>query len=73
MARSVRKKPVPVVPVSPWLTVREAARYLGVGVDFIYDACRARGLKHLKAGHSTIRIKRDWVDEWTEELARRLA
>ena len=55
------------------MTVQQAADYLGVGIDFIYDACRTRGLKHIKAGHSTIRIRREWVDAWTERLARQSA
>lgn len=36
---------------STWMTIREAAAYLGVGVDTIYDACAAGGLKHVKLGH----------------------
>lgn len=50
----------------PWITVKEAAQYLGVGVDTIYDACATRGLKHVKIGHSTIRLKVEWIDAWVE-------
>lgn len=70
MARSGKKQ---TQAIGPWLTVKEAAKYLGVGADFIYDACRTRGLKHMKAGHSTIRIKREWLEAWTEKLARQIA
>ncbi|RPH52613.1 MAG: helix-turn-helix domain-containing protein [Planctomycetota bacterium] len=52
---------------SPWITVQEAAAYLGVGVDTIYDACAKRGLKHVKLGHATIRLQRAWVDAWAEQ------
>ena len=55
---------------SPWITVKEAADYLGVGVDTIYAACASRGLKHVKLGHSTIRLRREWVDTWAETLVR---
>ena len=55
---------------TPWITVPEAAEYLGVGVDTIYDACARRGLKHSKLGHSTIRLKREWVDAWAEAQVR---
>jgi len=56
-----------------WLTPRQAADYLGVGVDTIYDACAAGGLKHVKLGHRTIRLRREWIDRWTEERASKFA
>ena len=40
------------IPESTWMTPRQAAEYLGVGVDTIYDACAAGGLKHVKLGSS---------------------
>ena len=52
-----------------WLTPREVAEYLHTGVDLIYDACAAGGLKHVKLGHRTIRVRRAWVDEWAESKA----
>ena len=55
---------------STWLTPRQAADYLGVSIDTIYDACAAGGLKHVKLGHRTIRLRREWIDRWTEERAR---
>jgi len=42
-----------------WLTPRQAAEYLGVGVDIIYDGCAAGGLKHMRLGHRTIRLRRE--------------
>lgn len=54
----------------PWITIKEAADYLGVGVDTIYDACASRGLKHVKIGYSTIRLRREWVDAWAETFVR---
>jgi len=54
----------------PWITVKEAAAYLHVGVDTIYEACAARGMKHSKIGHSTIRLRREWVDAWAETQTR---
>jgi excisionase family DNA binding protein len=53
-----------------WFTPKEAADHLSVHVESIYDACRARGLRHLKLGHSTIRIRRAWLDAWVEQHAR---
>ena len=49
-----------------WLTPHEAATYLRVGVDTIYDACADGRLKHTKLGYRTIRLKRAWIDEWAE-------
>jgi len=54
---------------STWLTPRQAADYLGVGIDTIYDACAAGGLKHVKLGHRTIRLRREWIDRWAERRA----
>jgi excisionase family DNA binding protein len=53
-----------------WMTLRQAADYLGVGIDTIYDACAAGGLKHVKLGHRTIRVRREWIDRWAEERAK---
>ena len=55
------------------MTPRQAADYLGVGIDTIYDACAAGGLKHVKLGHRTIRLRRDWIDHWAEQRARQFA
>ena len=52
-----------------WLTPRDAAVYLHVGVDIIYDACATGGLKHSKLGHRTIRIRPEWIDLWADEHA----
>lgn len=53
-----------------WITPREAAAYLGVGVETIYDACAAGGLKHSRLGRRTIRLRREWLDAWAEEHVR---
>ena len=58
---------------STWMTPRQVAEYLGVGVDIIYDACAAGGLKHVKLGHRTIRLRRDWIDRWAEDRASEFA
>lgn len=66
--KAIAERQTPREPI--WLTPRQAADYLGVGVDTIYDACAAGGLKHTKLGHRTIRLRREWIDRWTEERAR---
>jgi excisionase family DNA binding protein len=53
-----------------WFSPRQAAVYLHVGVDIIYESCAGRGLRHVKLGHSTIRIRRDWLESWMEAQAR---
>jgi len=55
---------------SPWMTPKEAGDYLGVSVDTIYRACETKGLRHTKLGHSTLRLRREWVDAWADSLAR---
>lgn len=58
-----------IIAQSTWMTPRQAAEYLGVGVDAIYDACAAGGLKHVKLGYRTIRLRREWIDGWAERRA----
>lgn len=53
-----------------WMAPRQAAAYLGVGVDTIYEACATDALKHVKLGYRTIRVRREWIDAWAERLAR---
>jgi len=47
-----------------WLSPKKAAERLDISVDTIYDACANRGLRHVKLGHSTIRIPQEWLEEW---------
>jgi excisionase family DNA binding protein len=55
---------------SPWINVHEAAEYLDVCVDTIYDACAEGGLKHVRLCRRTIRVKREWLEAWIEAQAR---
>ena len=66
-AKRVRTLPRPAD--APWLSPKEAAAYVGLGVDSIYDACASRGLRHVKLGHSTMRIRREWLDTWMTSQA----
>ena len=65
-----KPKQLPTADAPAWLTIREAAQYLRVGVDLIYDACAVGGLKHVKLGHRTIRIRREWIDTWADGKAK---
>jgi excisionase family DNA binding protein len=61
------KKTAPTVSPAPgWFTPKEAAAHLSVHVESIYDACQRKGLRHSKLGYKTIRIKREWLDDWAE-------
>jgi excisionase family DNA binding protein len=53
-----------------WLSPKKAAEWLDISVDTIYDACADRGLRHVKLGHSTIRIRPEWLEEWALSHAR---
>lgn len=71
MTTATRRRGPAQPPVdSPWMSAREAAAYLGMSVDAIYDACARRGLKHSKTGHSTMLFRKEWLDEWVEAHVR---
>jgi len=64
-----RRRPRTVPTSASWLSPKEAAKHLGVSVTVIYAACASRGLRHVKLGHSTIRLRPEWLDEWAESHA----
>lgn len=54
-----------------WLNVGDAAEYAGVCRDTIYTACERREMRHVRiGGRRSIRLKREWIDEWYERSAR---
>jgi excisionase family DNA binding protein len=55
-----------------WLNVSEGAEYAGVCRDTIYTACE-RGELHMRiGGRRSIRLKREWIDQWFERHARQV-
>ena len=60
----------PAPKTAVWITPREAAEYLNVRVDIIYDGCAAGGLKHTRFGHRTIRLRRECLDAWAAAHSR---
>jgi len=64
-----RRRPRTVPTSESWLSPKDAAKHLGVSVTVIYGACASRGLRHVKLGHSTIRIRPEWLDAWAESHA----
>jgi len=61
-----RRRPRTVPTSVSWLSPKDSAKHLGVSINVIYDACASRGLRHVKLGHSTIRIRPEWLDAWAE-------
>lgn len=62
---------VDAVPVSPWLTVQDAARYASISTDLIYAACERNELRHVRVcGRRSIRVRAEWIDRWLERHAR---
>jgi excisionase family DNA binding protein len=53
-----------------WLTAAQAAQRIAVNVEFIYDACAKRGLKHLRllGPRGIIRISTDSLDDWLSQF-----
>ena len=61
----------PVGGSTPWLTVREAARYASLSIDTIYTACERGELRHARvSGRRTIRLRTEWIDAWLERHTR---
>ena len=59
-------------PQKGWLSPLEAAEFVSLHVDTIYDACATGGLKHSRlTRRGKIRIKVEWLDEWMESHARK--
>jgi excisionase family DNA binding protein len=68
--KSVREQGTTVF-MPEWLSTRNAADYLGVSTDVIYDAVHNLGLKHtVVGGRRIMRFRREWLDEWMEAFAR---
>ena len=52
------------------VSAKDAASYLAVHEHYIYDAVAAGTLRHTRlSGKRTIRVRRDWLDEWMEQHA----
>jgi excisionase family DNA binding protein len=50
-----------------WLNVSEGAEYAGVCRDTIDTACERSELHHIRiGGRRSIRLKREWIDQWFE-------
>ena len=57
--------------VTPWLTVRETAKYASLSIDTIYTACERGELRHARvSGRRTIRLRTEWIDAWLERHTR---
>jgi excisionase family DNA binding protein len=52
-----------------WLTAKEAATHLGIGLTTFYQLCQVGGLKHVRVGKGSraqIRTTRQWADHYFE-------
>jgi len=49
-----------------WLTIREAATYVGMSVAFFRKAVRQRSVPHARVGTKALRFDRDKLDRWIE-------
>jgi excisionase family DNA binding protein len=51
-----------------WLSAQQAADFISVSKEYIYDACRVGGLRHTRlGGKRNIRLRRDWITDWMTE------
>lgn len=55
------------LPLSPWLTVREAAMHVQCGVKTIYREVKAGQLRATRVGgRRELRLLPEWIDAWLE-------
>jgi excisionase family DNA binding protein len=47
-----------------WLTINEAARYIGMSVAFLRKAVRLRSVPHTRVGMKALRFNREALDAW---------
>ena len=47
-----------------WLTIIEAARYIGMSVGFLRKNIRLRTVPHTRIGSKALRFDRDALDSW---------
>jgi len=50
-----------------WLTITEAARYIGMSVGFMRRATRNRIVPHTRVGSKSLRYDREALDLWLAE------
>lgn len=49
-----------------WLSIREAASYLGMSVGFLRKAVRLRRVPFARVGSKSLRFRRADLDRWLE-------
>lgn len=47
-----------------WMTIRQAARYIGMSVGFLRKAVRQQRVPHTRIGTKSLRFDRDLLDRW---------
>jgi excisionase family DNA binding protein len=47
-----------------WMTIAEAARYIGMSVGFLRKNVRLRTVPHTRIGSKALRFDRDALDAW---------
>jgi len=47
-----------------WLTINEAARYIGMSTGFLRKAVRFRSVPHTRVGTKALRFDREALDVW---------
>ena len=53
------------IPVTPWLTVKEAAKRARCGPKLIYREVQAKRLRAARVGgRRELRFLADWIDAW---------
>jgi excisionase family DNA binding protein len=53
--------------ITKWLTIKEAARYIGMSTAFLRKAVRLRSVPHARVGTKSLRFNREALDAWIQK------
>lgn len=51
---------------SPWMTIREAAKHIGMSIGFLRKCVRQRRVPFARIGTKALRFRREDLDRWMQ-------
>jgi excisionase family DNA binding protein len=57
------------IQTAKWLTIKEAARYIGMSTAFLRKSVRLRSVPHTRVGTKALRFDREALEMWLQQNA----